>query len=185
MAPIQGFLQNNFMLMYNMHQGYMLYCMTQKNKISHFYNKDIAMNTIAEIMSADHNSCDNEFALAEQAALANNWSEAETAFNAFRNDMAHHFKMEEEVLFPTLIAAGGPSGPVQVMRMEHTQIRGLLEQMAAAVAYKDAEEYGGLSETLLIVMQQHNHKEEQILYPMADQILAAEREALFERMRAI
>lgn len=143
------------------------------------------MNTITETMAAGHKTCDNEFALAEEAALANNWGEAETAFNTFRNDMAHHFKMEEEVLFPTLVYAGGPSGPVHVMRMEHTQINGLLDQMAAAVANKNAQEYGGLSETLLIVMQQHNRKEEQILYPMADQVLAAEREALFSRMQAI
>lgn len=143
------------------------------------------MKSIAEFMSANHKACDCEFADAEQAALEDNWGEAETAFNAFNNDMARHFKMEEEVLFPALASAGGPSGPVQVMLMEHTQIRGLLEQMAAAVAEKDASEYGGLSETLLIVMQQHNHKEENILYPIMDHILAKDRENLFGRMQAI
>lgn len=143
------------------------------------------MTTIAEFMSADHQNCDHEFAIAEEAALTGNWSEAETAFNAFRNDMAHHFKMEEEALFPTFLSAGGPGGPVHVMRMEHEQINGLLEQMAAAVATKNAKEYGGLSETLLMVMQQHNHKEEQILYPMADQILARQREALLTNMQAV
>ena len=143
------------------------------------------MNTIAETMTADHKICDDEFANAEQAALASNWSEAEVGFNTFRNGMTHHFKMEEEALFPALVSAGGPSGPVHIMRMEHTQIKGLLEQMAAALAKKDAQEYGGLSETLLIVMQQHNLKEEQILYPIADQVLAAEREALLSRMQEI
>ena len=142
------------------------------------------MNTIAEIMSANHKACDNEFALAEEAALATNWSKAETTFNTFRDDMTRHFRMEEEVLFPALVSAGGPSGPVHVMRMEHTQIKGLLEQMAAAGTQKNAQEYGGLSETLLMVMQQHNNKEEQILYPIADQILAKERETLFSRMQA-
>lgn len=143
------------------------------------------MKTIAEFMTAGHKACDDEFALAEESALANNWSEAETAFNAFRNDMAHHFRMEEEVLFPALLSAGGPAGPVQVMRMEHAQMNGLLEQMAAASAHKDAQEYGGLSETLLIVMQQHNLKEEQILYTIADHILAAELESLLSRMQAV
>lgn len=143
------------------------------------------MKSIAEFMSANHKACDGEFADAEQAALEGNWGEAKTAFNAFNNDMARHFKMEEEVLFPALASAGGPSGPVQVMLMEHTQIRGLLEQMAAAVAEKDASEYGGLSETLLIVMQQHNHKEENILYPIMDHILAKDRENLFGRMQAV
>lgn len=142
------------------------------------------MKTIAEFMTANHKACDNEFADAETAALTDDWNDAETAFKAFNDDMAHHFRMEEEVLFPALASAGGPAGPVQVMLMEHTQIRGLLEQMAAAVAQKNSEEYSGLSETLLIVMQQHNHKEEQILYPIMDQILAKEREALLGRLQA-
>lgn len=143
------------------------------------------MTTIAEFMAADHKACDNEFATAETAALTDDWNEAEAAFKAFNDDMAHHFRIEEEVLFPALASAGGPSGPVQVMLMEHTQIRDLLGQMAAAVAQKDAEEYSGLSETLLMVMQQHNHKEENILYPIMDQILAREREALLGRMQAV
>lgn len=143
------------------------------------------MKTIAEFMTAGHKVCDDEFALAEEAAFANNWSETETSFNAFHNDMAHHFQMEEEVLFPALLSAGGPAGPVQVMRMEHAQIKELLKQMAAAVTQKNAQKYGGLSETLLIVMQQHNFKEEQILYPIADRILATERENLFSRMQKI
>lgn len=143
------------------------------------------MKTIAEFMTADHKACDDAFAVAEKAALANNWSEAETAFGAFRDDMARHFGMEEDLLFPALTSAGGPAGPVHVMLMEHAQIKELLKQMAAAVAQKDAQKYGGLSETLLIVMQQHNHKEENILYGIADHILAAEREALLGRMQAI
>ena len=143
------------------------------------------MKTITEFMTADHTACDDEFARAEEAALANNWSKAETAFNKFRDDMAHHFKMEEEVLFPALKSAGGPAGPVHVMLMEHAQIKELLKQMAEAVAQKNAKSYGGLSETLLIVLQQHNHKEENILYAIADEILAQERDALLDRMQAV
>ena len=142
------------------------------------------MKTFTDFMSADHTACDNEFARAEEAALAGNWEDAESAFNKFHNDMAHHFKMEEEVLFPA-ISAAGPSGPVHVMLMEHAQMKELLKQMAEAVAQKNEPSYGGLSETLLIVMQQHNHKEENILYGMADEILANEREALLESMQAI
>ena len=143
------------------------------------------MTTIAEFMTADHKTCDDEFAVAEEHALDGDWSKAETAFNAFRDDMARHFRMEEDALFPALLSAGGPSGPVHVMLMEHEQIKELLEQMAVAVTQKNAEKYGGLSETLLIVMQQHNHKEENILYPITDQILAAERAALLANMQAV
>lgn len=67
--------------------------------------------------------------------------------------------------------------------MEHAQMNTLIEQMAGTLAHRDAQGYGGLSETLLIVMQQHNFKEEQVLYPIADHFLASQREALFGRMQ--
>ena len=142
------------------------------------------MPTIADFMSTDHHACDDAFAIAEQAALDNNWDKAEPLFNDFRTDMARHFRMEEDELFPTLLAAHGPAGPVQMMLMEHEQMKTLLEQMADVVARHDAPGYGGLSETLLIVMQQHNLKEEQILYPMADHYLAGQRDTLMDRMQA-
>ena len=143
------------------------------------------MQTIAEFMSTDHRACDEAFANAEQAVLASNWSDAETAFNKFRTGLARHFRIEEEQLFPALVSAGGPGGPVQMMRMEHAQMNTLVEQMATTLTNRDAQGYGGLSETLLIVMQQHNLKEEQILYPIADNVLAAQREALLGRMQMV
>lgn len=143
------------------------------------------MQTIIEFMAASHKACDNEFARAEEEVLAENWAEAAPAFERFRQDMALHFRMEEEILFPALQAGGGPAGPVQIMLMEHAQMNDLLEQMAGALSARDAQNYGGIGETLLIVMQQHNHKEEQILYPIADHILAAHREALLARMQSL
>jgi len=69
--------------------------------------------------------------------------------------------------------------------MEHAQMNDLIEQLAVSVANKNSKNYGGIAETLLIVMQQHNLKEEQILYPIADRILADQQEALFTRMQAV
>ena len=143
------------------------------------------MQTIAGFMSAEHRACDETFAIAEQAALTYNWSDAETAFNKFRTELAKHFRMEEDKLFPMLISAGGPAGPVQVMRMEHAQMNALVEEMANSLVQKEAKRYGGLSETLLIVMQQHNLKEEHMLYPIADNFLEAHREALIDSMRSV
>ena len=142
------------------------------------------MQTITEFMSDGHHACDEAFVIAEQAALASNWSVAETAFNNFRTDISMHIRMEKTVLFPALVASGGPVRPAEMMCMEHDQMQALIEQMAVALANHDAQGYGGLSETLLILMQQHNLKEEQILYPIADQFLATQREELFDRMRA-
>ena len=143
------------------------------------------MSTLAEYMSTNHKACDEAFALAEEAALDNHWEQAEIAFNTFNHSTRRHFRMEEEVLFPAMLDAGGPAGPVQMMLMEHAQMNELIEQMAVALADRNTQEYGGLSETLLIVMQQHNLKEEQILYPIADRVLSAECDALLNRLQAI
>ncbi len=143
------------------------------------------MNTLAEFMSTDHKACDNAFAYAEEIALNDDWSNAEKAFATFLHDMDTHFRMEEEVLFPALLDAGGPTGPVQMMRMEHAQMNDLIKQMSAAITSKNSNKYGGLSETLLIVMQQHNLKEEQILYPIMDRILGNTSETLISRLKAI
>lgn len=143
------------------------------------------MVTIIEFMSAGHQACDNQFALAEQAAYASDWRQAEAEFNAFREHISCHFHREEDLLFPALLTAGGPNGPVNVMKMEHAQMSSLLDKMATLVANKDAKGYSGLSETLLILMQQHNLKEEQILYPIAESLLASDWDALHSRMLAM
>ena len=59
-----------------------------------------------------------------------------------------------------------------MMRMEHAQMRVLVEQMRSIISARDRQEFLGLAETLMLVIQQHNMKEEQILYPMMDQSIA-------------
>ena len=55
----------------------------------------------------------------------------------------------------------------RVMRGEHEQMRGLLMQMAL-VAISDVGAALDQGDTLLMLMQQHNTKEEGMLYPMAE-----------------
>lgn len=144
------------------------------------------MSTILDFMGGDHHACDDLFAAAEAAAAQKNWDSARSLFERFQAALAHHLAMEEEVLFPAFEARTGMSmGPTQVMRMEHEQMRGLLQEMASAVANADQGRYLGLSETLNMLMQQHNLKEENVLYPMTDQVLAGERDSLIRSMQAI
>ena len=143
------------------------------------------METISEFMEADHRRCDEFFVAAEGAASQGDWDKAQNEFNEFRQAIEQHFAMEEEALFPSFEEASGNSmGPTQVMRYEHQQMRELFDEMAEAVAAKNADDFLGSAETLLILMQQHNRKEESILYPMSDQVLSGQRESLLERMRS-
>lgn len=144
------------------------------------------MSTILDFMGGDHHACDDLFAAAEAAAAQKNWDSAHSLFERFQAALAHHLAMEEEVLFPAFEARTGMSmGPTQVMRMEHEQMRGLIEDMAHAVAEANHNAYLGLSETLNMLMQQHNLKEENMLYPMSDQVLGGEREDLIRTMEAV
>ena len=144
------------------------------------------MSTIMDFLGGDHRACDDLFASAEVAVAQNNWDSARSLFERFQTAMAHHLAMEEEVLFPAFEARTGMrTGPTEVMRMEHAQMRGLLQEMAGAVANADESRYLGLSETLNMLMQQHNLKEENMLYPMSDQVLGGERDSLIRAMEAI
>ncbi len=133
------------------------------------------MTNVGEYMSHDHRQCDEAFARAEDAVTTGDWGAAQAAFEAFHGAMERHFALEEQKLFPAFEETTGMSegGPTQTMRVEHEQMRGLFEEMKQAVAARDSAKYLGLSETLLLLMQQHNIKEESMMYPMLEQALGA------------
>jgi iron-sulfur cluster repair protein YtfE (RIC family) len=144
------------------------------------------MTTIAEFMATDHRHCDQSFADAEALVSRSDWNQGADRFQQFLGEMERHFSMEEEVLFPAFEEHTGQSaGPTQVMRSEHAQMRQLLQQMSQAVAGEDKEGYLGLSETLMIVMQQHNMKEEQMLYPMTDRALESDAQEVIRKMESV
>ena len=131
------------------------------------------MTTFRETMSGDHRQCDARFVAVETAINRKAWDEADKAFAVFARAMLAHFQAEEDVLFPAFEnRTGMRMGPTQVMRSEHAQMRELIEAARAALEARDADDYSGYAETLLIMMQQHNMKEENVLYPMCDQQLA-------------
>ena len=128
------------------------------------------METVTKVMSQDHHRCDELFARLEDQVSSNDWDQAEQGLHEFLTAMEKHFQREEEILFPA-IDGGVGSGPTAVMRSEHVQMRELFWAMQDSLERRDEDDFLGNSETLLIVMQQHNAKEEQILYPMIDDAL--------------
>lgn len=144
------------------------------------------MTTISEFLVPDHKRCDNLFAATEGSVARQDWVNARSGFDAFQDALQHHFAMEEEIMFPAFEGRTGMrQGPTMVMRTEHRQMTDLLTRMSAAIGRKDENAFLGDADTLLILMQQHNVKEEQMLYQMADQALANELEQVVGRMRAV
>ena len=85
--------------------------------------------------------------------------------------LATHARLEEDVLFTSLDPHLGPMGPLAVMRAEHNEIEGTLARIPEV---KDLVEARGLLLHALQVARQHFAKEEQVLFPMANQILGEE-----------
>ncbi|WP_415397295.1 hemerythrin domain-containing protein [Sulfurimonas sp. CS5] len=143
------------------------------------------MSDIKEFMTQEHRDCDEIFVQMEEA-VASKSDEALTKFESFQDALTNHFKMEEMVLFVMFEQKTGMSeGPTQVMVMEHEQMRELLSKMQGAVESNDITKFFGLSETLMILMQQHNMKEEQMLYTMIQQHLGDDADHIISRMRTV
>lgn len=128
------------------------------------------MTNITSYMSADHQSCDDAFVEFENRLPKQDWPQLNSLWQVFSNHLNTHLLMEESVLFPAFEqATGSTAGPTSVMRMEHEQMRALMNDMQSALQSKDCSSCQGIAETLMFLIQQHNMKEEHMLYPMADQ----------------
>ncbi len=90
-------------------------------------------------------------------------------------DACHHGK-EEDILFTAMVEAGFPSqgGPIAVMLAEHDEGRAFVKQLgelAAAPGPWSAEDRQRLAQAAhgyADLLRQHIHKEDTVLYPMAE-----------------
>jgi len=143
------------------------------------------MSTVNEYMIQDHRSCDKDFAAMEQASVNGDYDEAEKHWEKFFNALERHLQIEEELLFPAFEnATGNAMGPTQMMRMEHQQMRDMVGMIQKGIQEKNKEKLFGYLETMMILMQQHNMKEEQILYPMIQNVLTTVNDKIIEEIES-
>lgn len=139
---------------------------------------------ISSFLTRDHRRCDQLLAACETAVSKRVWKAAGEASADLRDALHRHFALEEELLFPEVEQASPmAAGPTSIMRMEHEQMRQLLADLGQSIRDCDRGACLGELETLHFLSQQHNAKEEGILYPIADGALSGSSEVLLERMR--
>ncbi len=127
------------------------------------------MSDATTFLSQDHQACDALWAEVETAAQTGDATRAGACFEVFRAALERHFTFEEKTLFPAFEEATGMrGGPTQVMRHEHAQMRAVLAAIAEAFSGGDVEAALDQGDTLLMLIQQHNLKEERMLYPACD-----------------
>jgi hemerythrin-like domain-containing protein len=139
---------------------------------------------ILEFMRDDHRACDHLYTDAENALADKKIDEAKKFFGEFYRATNHHFDMEERELFITFEKRTGMmGGPTQMMRYEHQQLRAQLEAMMKALNDGKYDDFFGIGESMMIMLQQHNMKEEQMLYPMIDRTLGTDAELMIQTLR--
>ena len=140
-----------------------------------------------EILSSEHRvieivlECLEKMSQQYQRNGSFNIDHANDAVDFIRNfaDRCHHGK-EEDNLFPALVKKGMPidGGPIGVMLFEHTKGREYVAAMAQALSEvpqlgdKAKNRFFQSASQYVELLRSHIHKEDHILFPMANQIMS-------------
>src|SRR3989338_742740 len=139
---------------------------------------------IASFYGKDHDQLDGYFRKFQELKKKD-YAQAKEFFKKFKFGLQRHIVWEEEILFPLFERKTGMKdfGPTFEMREEHRQIGQFLEALHEKVQQQNPE--SDQEEDLLWnTLKQHNHKEENVLYPEIDQQASvAERKEVFRSMQ--
>jgi len=142
------------------------------------------MTTILEFMSEDHDRLDNKIRMYSTEKLVN-VERAESIFLFFKSELERHIIWEEDILFPVFERKTGikDAGPTLIMRMEHIQIKNHLQEIKRKFHAKKIQDPCKEEVALFKVLESHNQKEENILYPEIDNLTSEqEKEQMIKQM---
>ena len=140
------------------------------------------MPKLTDALTTEHRRCDAIFVEAEEAVSKGDWDKASVLFKEFDEAIEQHFLMEETILFPAYSAKTNLRSVTDALMQEHMQMRIMIYEAGEDIKAKNQEQFLGKAETLLILMQQHNRKEERKMYTMADSSLRGDIDDLLDRM---
>jgi hemerythrin-like domain-containing protein len=127
-------------------------------------------DTLAAALEREHREIDEGLATFAEG-LAGGERRVEPLLGAMQA-LRRHIYLEEELLFPSLRAAG-MMAPVFVMIREHGEIWRTMDELEGRLAPGgESEGLDEVCEELAARLESHNAKEEAILYPRADAVVA-------------
>jgi iron-sulfur cluster repair protein YtfE (RIC family) len=132
------------------------------------------IGTVTSALRADHSRLD---ALLKETLAALTDADAATAgrtSGSFSQGLRHHIEAEDQVLFPPFEARTGlkDAGPTAVMRRDHQEIERRLREISRAIAAPyGSRETACEVRALKALLEDHNAREEEILYPWCDRVL--------------
>ena len=132
----------------------------------------------------DHDRLD-EYFKQFQLYKDSDFRKARESFKMFKLSLQRHIAWEEDVLFPVFEQKTGlhDTGPTAVMRLEHRQVERALEEIHKKVQRSDRSSDRDEA-PLLQLLKRHSDKEENIVYPMLDEMTTREeRNEMYAKMR--
>lgn len=148
------------------------------------------MITITDALRGEHGVFYAQFEHIESGLATVSLASLQAQGALLASALAPHAHIENEILFPALEQElGGEGGPVSVFRAEHAEIEGALEKLQTLrelsrnhddiegrlerlPRVEDIAEARRLVRQTLDVARDHFSKEEQMLFPMAEQMLS-------------
>ena|SRR3989338_1087386 len=144
--------------------------------MSHCCNHNNNEHNCVETLKAEHQKILNAFSELEKAISETPIDENKIReFLDFTENFAEpHHRKEEKVLFPALEKKGIPNegGPIGMMLLEHTAKRKHIKKIKEGLEKNDADKIKEDSKMVIALMKEHIYKEDNILYPLAEDVLA-------------
>ncbi len=118
------------------------------------------------------------------------WTQTEEFVAFLHKELEHHLYEEEQILFPALAEALDSSVPIAVMQSEHETLRQTITRLREEVDVcrtrrTKTAELMFLIREIDALLCEHIYKENNVLFPMADQILShAQKERLLAQLHA-
>jgi iron-sulfur cluster repair protein YtfE (RIC family) len=144
--------------------------------------------TVTQYLKDDHRRLDALIDEVGERVRERGFADAARRFAEFAAGLQRHIEIEERILFPVYEEKTDIThGPTHVMRVEHLEIRRLLDAIAAALKEESSPRASQGLAALVDILTGHNRKEERVLYPMTDELLgsAHARAALVRDMEAV
>jgi hemerythrin-like domain-containing protein len=137
------------------------------------------MDDISSWMTRLRRDCEQHFSNAKAAASNRDWGTCQRHFQALVDGLEMHFCIEESLLFPAFDEeTGGEFSDTRDMLIEHLRLRELIHRLSDAVFSENADSYHVYADTISGVLRHHNETEQCRLYPMIDDVLIEQRDAL-------
>ena len=126
---------------------------------------EVESESVSLILQLHHRRLDELFDRVEIATEIGSWSEARREFEQFRTALEEHFRIEEEFMFPSFEAfTRALGGPTAAMRAEHRELGRFLDLIERLL--RDEQPIGEIGAAFEALLDTHNAKEEQGLYPL-------------------